>query len=264
MAMGETRRGLALGPVLRVVIAVGGMATCVTLLFLGMRAVMDVGGMCAEGGPYQIRQTCPQGSPTAMVLGILGLFLFGGIGMWGGSQLGGAWQGIPVLAWSGLFGALGWNFLDYGILNPPPKAGGIVWGWLVPGIMFELMAFVPILLGLWVMRTASWQGPRPRAGRLTVPRPDPGRARPAVRHSTRPVPRTPEEAQAAIAEATGTPIPGSVVGPPAAGGGEFPESRQALLDRLERLADLRDRGLLRPDEYEAAKEVVMHELESRS
>ena len=27
------------------------LTASITLLFLGMRAVMDIGGMCAEGGP---------------------------------------------------------------------------------------------------------------------------------------------------------------------------------------------------------------------
>jgi hypothetical protein len=45
---------------------------------------------------------------------------------------------------------------------------------------------------------------------------------------------------------------------------DFSEGTQALLDRLERLADLRDRGLLGLDEYETAKESVMRELEARS
>ena len=45
---------------------------------------------------------------------------------------------------------------------------------------------------------------------------------------------------------------------------ELPESTQALLDRLERLADMRDRGLLTAEEYETAKDAVMRELEARS
>ena len=32
-------------------LGIAGVAAGITLLFLGMRAVMDVGGMCAEGGP---------------------------------------------------------------------------------------------------------------------------------------------------------------------------------------------------------------------
>ena len=45
---------------------------------------------------------------------------------------------------------------------------------------------------------------------------------------------------------------------------EFTEGTQALLDRLERLADMRDRDLLGADEYETAKATIMAELEGRS
>ena len=68
--------------------------------------------------------------------------------------------------------------------------------------------------------------------------------------------------------------PGTVVTPLArdaldagddgAGGAAFNEGTQALLDRLERLADLRDRGMLGAEEYETAKASVMRELEARS
>jgi hypothetical protein len=44
----------------------------------------------------------------------------------------------------------------------------------------------------------------------------------------------------------------------------FAEGTQALLDRLERLGEMRDRGLLQADEYETAKDAVMRELEARS
>jgi hypothetical protein len=47
-------------------------------------------------------------------------------------------------------------------------------------------------------------------------------------------------------------------------GAEFSEGTQALLDRLERLADLRDRGMLGADEYETAKASIVRELEARS
>ena len=52
-------------------VGVAGIAAGITLLFLGMRAVMDVGGMCAEGGPYVIEQHCPEGAALAMLLGFL-------------------------------------------------------------------------------------------------------------------------------------------------------------------------------------------------
>ena len=44
----------------------------------------------------------------------------------------------------------------------------------------------------------------------------------------------------------------------------FTEGTQALLDRLERLADMRDRGLLTVEEFDAAKVTIIAELEDRS
>lgn len=40
-------------------ISVAGVAAGLTLLYLGMRAVMEIGGACADGGPYVPRQSCP-------------------------------------------------------------------------------------------------------------------------------------------------------------------------------------------------------------
>ena len=37
---------------------------------------------------------------------------------------------IPM--WAILFGALGWNFLEYGFTTE----GGLVWGWIVCGVVF--------------------------------------------------------------------------------------------------------------------------------
>jgi hypothetical protein len=70
----------------------------------------------------------------------------------------------------------------------------------------------------------------------------------------------------ASATATGSAsAPGSATAPDDDGGAAtFEEGTQALLDRLERLADMRDRGLLGEDESETAKEAVMRELERRA
>jgi hypothetical protein len=38
---------------------VTGLSACITLVFLGMRAVMDIGGACADGGPYVSANPCP-------------------------------------------------------------------------------------------------------------------------------------------------------------------------------------------------------------
>ena len=54
-------------------VGVAGLAMCLTLVFLAMRAVMDVGGFCAEGGPYVIETHCPEGVPLVLIGGIFGL-----------------------------------------------------------------------------------------------------------------------------------------------------------------------------------------------
>lgn len=280
-----------------------GLAACLTMVFQGMRAVMDVGGYCAEGGPYVIAQSCPEGSTAALLLGILGGLAFGFVASVGGFAVGGIWAATPILAWAALFGSLGWNFLEYGLLAPPE--GGIVWGWLIPGIMFWVMAAFPLLGLLPPVRDAVGMPPpsgRPSGSRGPEPRAMPGPGQPPrgagiapagarVVTASSPAPGTPEASReelariaadfgAAIGAAMAdvpvdpaarpavTSATGAVVGGDAAPEGEpgaaFTEGTQALLDRLERLADMRDRGLLGPEEYETAKAAVMAELEGRS
>ena len=111
--------------------------TSITLLFLGMRAVMDVGGACADGGPYVSAQPCPPGVPLAMIGGMFGLFAAAG--------------------WPALFLSLGFNFLDYAF-HPPDTAATPVWGWLVPGVVFWLMGGGPLAIAI-----AAWR--EARAGR---------------------------------------------------------------------------------------------------
>jgi hypothetical protein len=131
--------------------------TSITLLFLGMRAVMDVGGACADGGPYASAQPCPTGVPLAMVGGMFGLFGAAGLLMWFGSQIGKGATAIVALGWPALFLSLGFNFLDYAF-HPPDTAATPVWGWLIPGVLFWLMGGAPLGIAI-----AAWR--EARAGR---------------------------------------------------------------------------------------------------
>jgi hypothetical protein len=239
-----------------------GLAMCITLMYLGMRAVMDIGGACAEGGPYVPRVECPDGAPAALIGGMFGWFLFAAIATVYGSRLGGIWAGAPVLAWSGLFLALGWNFLSYGVLDPPGDEG-IIWGWALCAVIFILMGGLP-LLGLGGFIGMGGPGalygnsrpPAPRSPNRTFPL-GPATAADEDVHAT---------IRSALAAAHAGPAP-AADGPglsPEPGEPAFSEGTQALLDRLERLADLRDRGLLAPDEYETAKETIVRELEDRA
>lgn len=122
---------------------VAGLVACIVVVFLAMRAVMDIGGFCAEGGPYEIEVHCPEGVPLLMTLAFPGLFLFGGLMIWRGSPIGSRYQGAVFFAWPALFLSLGWNFLEYG-LNPP-GGGGLAWGWLLCAVIFIAMGGVPLV-----------------------------------------------------------------------------------------------------------------------
>src|ERR1700730_17777612 len=89
-----------------------GFVVCLTLLYHSMRAVMDVGGACASGGAYDIRTPCPKGVAWVAPVSVYGMLLFAAIGFLGVFSEGGPRP--YVFAWSALFVALGWNFLEYG------------------------------------------------------------------------------------------------------------------------------------------------------
>lgn len=127
-------------------IRIGGLVVSVALIgvalawtYLGMRAIMDIGGACASGGPYVPVQPCPEGASALLSGGIplllLATFAASGI----------AWTmrapTLLLLMWFLLFGSLGWNFLEYSFAED-----GVIYGWLIPGIMFELMALPALLL----------------------------------------------------------------------------------------------------------------------
>lgn len=148
-------------PVSRRTVAI--VLSCVLLLavtlvwaFLGMRAVMDVGGTCAEGGPYEIATPCPDGAvlltvafPVMLIVAMLGSAVATNVSA----------PDLLLPMWGIVFGTLGWNFLEYGF-----RSGDEVWGWIVPGVVFELMALPAFYL---IARGASFTD-------FSVPRDRPG------------------------------------------------------------------------------------------
>lgn len=126
--------------------SLAGVAASLTVLYLGMRAVMDIGGACASGGPFVPVQPCPTGVPGLMIGGI-----WAGLAFAFSYAYFAATAGIPSLVgliWPALFLSLGWNFLEYGV--NPPDSGGVIWGWLIPGVLFVLMGGIPLW---WVLRS---------------------------------------------------------------------------------------------------------------
>jgi hypothetical protein len=226
-------------------VAAGGLAGCITLIFLGMRAVMDIGGACASGGPFVPVQPCPDGVDLLMVLGIFGLFGFGGLGLYAGSQVGGAWVALPLLAWPGLFLSLGWNFLEYG-LWPPGQDAGWEWGWLVPGVLFVLMGGVPLLIAWHARREFGGPDSATRIA-TTFGLPVTGGQSVRVSYGWHPEHRQVAEAGPVVESDAG---PDGVAGVGGGAGGD-------LVDRLERLADLRRSGDITNEEFEAAKAALI-------
>jgi len=93
--------------VLLVLVGVFGLSASITLIWLGMRAVMDIGGACADGGPFVPVQPCPAGAPAALTLGMLGIFGFGALGIYAGAQsnlIGGSVAARNIISGSGEFG----------------------------------------------------------------------------------------------------------------------------------------------------------------
>ncbi len=246
--------GVALRSLLFAALGTAGLAACVTLLFLGMRAVMDVGGACADGGPYVSAQSCPNGAPGAMLLGVFGLFGFGAIAMLYGPRVGGIWAAIPLLAWCGLFLSLGWNFLDYGVFNPPPGAG-VEAGWLIPGVLFVLMGGVPLAGILVAARSGSLAGSAILASFNLAP---------GATGRTGRSGRTGRTGRSGRTGPTGT-MPQALPHAEVAGsltGGDAADGLDGVR-HLERLAELRKQGLLTDAEYETAKTAVLRDMEDR-
>ena len=121
------------------------VAVSLTWVYLVMRSVMNVGGSCADGGPYVSSQSCPDGT-VLMAVGVPMLIIFAMIGTVSASSVGAPNLLVPM--WGVLFGTLGWNFLEYAFIGPD-----IVWGWLVCGVMFWAMALPAFVFMLASFRT---------------------------------------------------------------------------------------------------------------
>ena len=85
-----------------------------TVLFLAMRAVMEIGGTCGSiVGPDETIRPCP-----GEVVGLLPGAIWGGLIFTGLYVLVAAKYKVPSLVslvWPALFLSLGYNFFDYGI-----------------------------------------------------------------------------------------------------------------------------------------------------
>jgi hypothetical protein len=222
-----------------VFISLAGVACSLTVLFLAMRAVMNIGGFCAEGGPFLIEHHCPKGVPLLMMTSIWGGLIFAGLYAWQGFKRNCAY--FIGLLWPALFISLGVNFLQYGI-DPPAPMAGPVGGWLVCGVLFVLMGGAPLIPALSSMWRHLRGHTEPSTWRQGIVPPGAARSTAAAfRQLGRAVRATDAAAQ------------GSRQTPPAPG---FDTSGDLVM-KLERLDALHRSGALSDDEYEAAKQRII-------
>jgi hypothetical protein len=120
-----------------VLISGGGIVVGLTVLFLGMRAVMDIGGSCGAAGT----PSCPGHVGGLVPAAIWGGLIFAGLYLWQCMK-----HHVPSfvsLLWPALFLSLGYNFFDYAFRNSTVAAG-----FLVCGIVFGLMGGLPLLYAI--------------------------------------------------------------------------------------------------------------------
>jgi len=229
-------------------VGIAGLAASLTILWLGMRAVLGVGGFCAEGGPYVIAHHCPGSTawliPVAVFAGLGSAGLMG----WEGSKLGSPWAALIGLAWPALFISLGWNFLEFAFF-PPEGMAGIQIGWLIPGVLFVIMGAVP-LIG-FMPGGKSWKSD---AGDATFAFATPGADDDAVRKQRARLATD----LAAYAHEEAASAQHADEGSPAEQTGEG-STDDDLVTKLQRLDALHRSGSLTYDEFHKAKQAVLDE-----
>lgn len=225
-------RGAGIGPPAAVFLSLAGVSAAITILFLSMRAVMQIGGACASGQTaFVIEHPCPKGVPLLMLGAVWGGILFAGLYAWQSFRSGA--PSLVALLWPALFLSLGWNFLQYGLSSP--GGGGVVAGWLICAVVFILMGGIPLIAVL--------------PGLLRGPRDDG-----ATASSPWHLGLLPHTSLGAAASLLSTLRSATVTGAsPTPAGGSGP----TVVGLLERLDALHRTGSLSDEEYERAKQEIL-------
>ena len=99
--------------------------------------LMEIGGVCASGGPYEIRQECPEGSSLLLAASIPVGLIFGCLMLWGMGALSPGAALLTFVSWPALYLSLAWNFFD---------TGGVL------GFLCGLLAVALSLFGLYLIK----------------------------------------------------------------------------------------------------------------
>ena len=219
-----------------------------TLLFHGMRAVMEVGGACSSGGPYVSAQPCPSGTGYLFV-GFVACGLGASLILAGAIPRG---PRLLVFTWSSLFGALGWNFLDYGVFSDEQRGGSV--GLIICAVLFGLMAGAPLLSAVIDPKRTFW-GDDDEVDR-TATSVRSGRLRVRVGPDGFTFPTSGPLRGVTVSG------PGEVFVPPPDDGGPGPGSGGSapddLVENLERLSAMQRSGALTDEEFARAKERLLN------
>lgn len=159
----EMNTTLLLKRLIRLIVGLAGFSASLTVLFLAMRSVMMIGGYCAEGGAYEISVHCPEGVATLAPLSIFAMVGFAFLYI---LSLIPAGPNFTFFFWSALFGALGWNFLEFAV--NPPFGEEIVISWIVCGVLFMVMGVGPLCLFGWKPLIAMLFGTRYEPGPQSI------------------------------------------------------------------------------------------------
>lgn len=113
---------------------------CLSMLYLGMRGIMELGGFVASGGPYSIAHEAPGWVwifPVCINVMVISMIASAALG----KRIRG--PNLMSLSWSALFISLGWNFTEYGVRALNETGTGIAW--IICAVLFILMGFIPLL-----------------------------------------------------------------------------------------------------------------------
>jgi hypothetical protein len=239
-------------------------------LFLAGLAAMEYAvwelmsiGTCASGGPYVSARECPEGTaakalliPAGLIVGGIGIVAFALRGQRPGAPEDARRVSAAILGWSALFLATGIVILIGGFSSDAPDANNAKWTGIIIAVFFIPMGLIPLrwvvsgrsrlrrgytALSSEILRNVGRDGasaPHPvGAARPVPPGPPSYPPRPA-----QPPPRPP------------TPPPAPPRPSPAADVSGDP------VERLRKLGELRDAGVLTASEFDAAKSRILAEL----
>jgi hypothetical protein len=193
--------------------------------------------------------------PVSIFVGLAGV----------GFVLAGTFRGGPklvALAWPALFLALGWNFLEYAF-DPPPPDDGVVWGWLICGVVFVAMGGIPLLLVLANAKFALW-GADPSSDRTATAAATATAIARLAETAQKRKPSFVRYGDTTVATVATAPAPPPAPRPPPPDGAPTASepdgaSDESLVSDLERLAALHRAGQLTDAEYARAKDARLSE-----